>query len=162
MVLHHENSRFYPGKVNGFGRCGICRSDLQTGKTVADITAFARMASVGHASLAGKWKSLSRVSFCKYQKPVRYLELENVGTRHHWERITPEQERQREEFSRQALSVHPAPRLPPSGELIVAGYVVTKHFSVFMDSIDGVGKVKYDLKAKKISFTEGSGEVIWK
>ena len=30
----------------------------------------------------------------------------------------------------------------PSGELIVAGYVVTKHFSVFMDSIDAVGKIK--------------------
>lgn len=28
----------------------------------------------------------------------------------------------------------------PSGELIVAGYVVTKHFSVFMDSIDSVVK----------------------
>lgn len=50
----------------------------------------------------------------------------------------------------------------PSGELIVAGYVVTKHFSVFMDSIDAVGKIKYDLKAKKISFTEGRGEAIWK
>jgi dipeptidyl aminopeptidase/acylaminoacyl peptidase len=98
----------------------------------------------------------------KYRKPVRYLELENVGTRSHWGRITPEQERQREEFSRQALSVHPAPRLPSSGELIVAGYVVTKHFSVFMDSIDAIGKIKYNLKARKISFTKGRGKVIWK
>ena len=38
----------------------------------------------------------------------------------------------------------------------------TKHFSVFMDSIDAVGKIKYNLKARKISFTKGHGEVIWK
>lgn len=34
-------------------------------------------------------------------------------------------------------------------------------YSVFMDSINVVGKIKYDLKAKKISSTKGRGEVIW-
>jgi hypothetical protein len=98
----------------------------------------------------------------KYRKPIQYLELENVGTRDHWGRITPEQEKQRKEFGRQALKDHPAPQLPSSGKLIVAGYVVTKHFTVFMNSIDAVGKIKYDLKKRKISFIKGNGKVIWK
>ncbi|MGV8096564.1 MAG: alpha/beta hydrolase family protein [Mangrovibacterium sp.] len=98
----------------------------------------------------------------KYRKPIQYLELENVGTRDHWGRITPEQEKQRKEFGRQALKDHPTPQLPSSGKLIVAGYVVTKHFTVFMNSIDDVGKIKYDLKKRKISFIKGNGKVIWK
>ncbi|MDR1115778.1 MAG: prolyl oligopeptidase family serine peptidase [Tannerella sp.] len=96
------------------------------------------------------------------QKQAEYLELENVGTRSHWGRITPEQERQKEEFGKRALTRHPVPKLPAKGELIVAGYIVTKHFSVFMDSIDSVGKIKYNLEKREISFLKGSGKVIWK
>lgn len=98
----------------------------------------------------------------EYGKTIQYLELENVGTRDHWGRITPEQEKQRAEFGREALKYHPAPQLPPSGELIVAGYVVTKQFTVFMNSIDAVGKIKYDLQKRKVSFIEGRGKIIWK
>ncbi|MDR0574055.1 MAG: prolyl oligopeptidase family serine peptidase [Tannerella sp.] len=98
----------------------------------------------------------------KRKKQVEYLELEHVGTRNHWGRITPEQEKQKEEFGKRALTPHPAPGLPAKGELIVAGYVVTKHFSVFMDSIDSVGKIKYNLKKRKVSFVKGHGKVIWK
>lgn len=97
----------------------------------------------------------------KHRKPIQYLELENVGTRNHWERITPEQKKQREELQRQALKYHPTPQLAPSGKLIVPGYIVTKHFTVFMNSIDSVGIIKYDLKKRKISFIEGTGKVIW-
>ena len=98
----------------------------------------------------------------EYGKSIQYLELEDVGTRDHWGKITPEQEKQREEFGRQARKYHPAPPLPSSGKLIVAGYVVTKHFAVFMDSIDDVGKINYNLKRHKVSFTEGCGRVLWK
>jgi len=98
----------------------------------------------------------------KLKKQVTYLELENVGTRNHWGRITPEQEKQREKIRKQALQSHPVPELPQKGELIVAGYVVTKHFSVFMDSIDSVGKIKYNLKKREISFIKGKGKVSWK
>ena len=98
----------------------------------------------------------------KHRKNVHYLELMQVGTRDHWGRITPEQETQKKEIEKSALKYHPAPQLPPKGELVVAGYVVTKHFSVFMDSIDSVGKIKYNLKKRKISFIAGSGEVVWK
>jgi dipeptidyl aminopeptidase/acylaminoacyl peptidase len=98
----------------------------------------------------------------KLKKQMEYLELENVGTRNHWGRITPEQEKQKEEFGKRALAPHPAPELPAKGKLIVAGYVVTKHFSVFMDSIDSVGKIKYNLKKRKASFVKGRGKIIWK
>lgn len=37
------------------------------------------------------------------------------------------------------------PTLPPSGSLIVAGYVKTGRFEVILDSIDHVGRVDYDL-----------------
>lgn len=98
----------------------------------------------------------------KYKKQVEYIELEDVGARSHWGRITPEQEKLKEELGKRALKPHSIPELPAKGNLIVAGYVVTKHFSVFMDSIDSVGKIKYNLKKKKISFAEGNGKVIWK
>lgn len=98
----------------------------------------------------------------KFHKPVKYLELKNVGTRNHWGNITPDQEKQKEALSALALEKHPEPQLPTKGELIVAGYVVTKHFSVFMDSIDQVGKIKYNLKKQKITFSEGNGKIIWK
>jgi pimeloyl-ACP methyl ester carboxylesterase len=97
----------------------------------------------------------------KYKKDIEYLELENVGTRSHWGRITIEQEKQKNKLEKRALKYHPVPELPEKGELIVAGYVVTKHFSVFMDSIDSVGKIKYNLKKRKISFVDGAGTVTW-
>lgn len=98
----------------------------------------------------------------KYKKDVHYLELENVGTRDHWGRITPEQEKEKEEFGERALACHPEPHLKTKGELIVAGYVVTRYFSVFMDSIDSVGRIRYDLKKRKIKFLDGSGRISWK
>lgn len=97
----------------------------------------------------------------KHAKPIQYLELENVGTGDHWGRITPAQEKQKEAFCKLALACHPGLQLPSSGELTVAGYVVTKHFQVFMNSISKVGEIRYDLEKKTIVFTEGEGKVIW-
>jgi pimeloyl-ACP methyl ester carboxylesterase len=95
-------------------------------------------------------------------KKINYLELENVGTRDHWGRITPGQNKQKKALEEKALQYHPVPELPIQGKLIVAGYVVTKYFEVFMDSIDSVGKIEYDLTNRKITFTEGGGKIIWK
>jgi pimeloyl-ACP methyl ester carboxylesterase len=97
----------------------------------------------------------------KFSKQVTYLELKNTGTGNHWGNITPEQENERKKFGLRALERHPAPQLPPEGELTVAGYAVTKYFSVFMDSIDSVGKIKYNIKNKKITFLKGKGKIIW-
>jgi pimeloyl-ACP methyl ester carboxylesterase len=98
----------------------------------------------------------------KYKKTVEYLELEHVGTREHWGRITPEQEKLKAELGKRALRPHPVPELPPKGKLIVAGYIVTGHFSVFMDSIDSVGTIKYNLKKREVSFVRGTGKIIWR
>lgn len=97
----------------------------------------------------------------KYHKPVKYLELKNVGTRNHWGNIIPEQEKKREVLNALALEKHPAPQLAAKGELVVAGYVVTKHFSIWMESIDQVGKIKYNLNKRKITFSEGNGKIVW-
>ena len=98
----------------------------------------------------------------KFRKNVHYLELKNVGDRGHWGKITLEQEAQKKEHENGALKYHPAPQMPLKGKLIVAGYVVTKHFTVTMDSIDQVGKIKYDLKKRKITFVKGKGKVNWR
>ena len=98
----------------------------------------------------------------KNRKKVHYLELENVGDRNHLGKITPEQEAQKKEFEETALKYHPAPQLTSKGTLVVAGYVVTRYFSVWMDSIDSVGKIKYNLKKREVTFIEGDGKFIWK
>ena len=43
----------------------------------------------------------------------------------------------------------------------MGGYVVTKHFSVFLDSIDSVGEVTYDLQKHQAEITRGNGRIIW-
>ena len=94
-------------------------------------------------------------------KQVTYLELPGVGTRDHWGNITPEQLEQRRALTRKALSPHPVPELPQKGTLVVGGYVVTKHFSVVLDSIDSVGEVTYDLQKHQAEITRGNGRIIW-
>ena len=95
-------------------------------------------------------------------KQITYLELKGVGTREHWGNSTVEQTEQRMALERKALEYHSVPQLPQKGKLIVAGYVVTKYFSVFMDSIDSVGEISYNLKKHKIKFIQGEGRVVWK
>lgn len=94
-------------------------------------------------------------------KEVYYLELEHVGTRSHWGNITEEQELARSEFSCKGLASKKPPQLPDKGELLVPGYLVTKYFSVFLDSIDSVGLIKYDIKRHKIRFKKGKGKIYW-
>jgi pimeloyl-ACP methyl ester carboxylesterase len=94
-------------------------------------------------------------------KQVKYLELKKVGTRSHWGNITEEQLAQKNEVTIQGLKSRKPPELPSKGRLIVAGYIVTKHFSVFLDSIDSVGIIKYNIKRRKIRFFKGQGTVKW-
>ncbi len=94
-------------------------------------------------------------------KEIHYLELKNVGTRSHWGKITREQEIEKREFQANALSYKSPPVLPEKGRLIVAGYIVTKHFSVFLNSINSVCEIEYDQLQKKVKFIDGKGEIIW-
>lgn len=97
----------------------------------------------------------------KYGKEVHFKEFPNVGTRRHWGNITPEQSKERDDFQKTGLQKRNPPELPDKGEFIVAGYLVTKKFSVFLNSVDSVGRIRYDLKKKKIEFLEGSGTISW-
>ncbi len=98
-----------------------------------------------------------------YNKTIEYLELRNVGTRAHWGNITREQMDKKLAFTERALTHYKRmPELPTQGELTVAGYVVTRHFSVFLDSIDMIGRVTYDLNSRQIHFEQGSGQVTWR
>lgn len=94
-------------------------------------------------------------------KDVRYLEFKNVGTRMHWGNMTAAQEKEKQDFQQTGLEKKGPPVLPNEGVFVVAGYLVTKNFSVFLDSIDSVGKIKYNIKKKEIEFINGHGTIIW-
>ncbi|MEO1011604.1 MAG: prolyl oligopeptidase family serine peptidase [Bacteroidota bacterium] len=97
----------------------------------------------------------------KMGKKVDYIELQGVGTRKHWGNIAPEQERLKAQQQEKGLREHPTPKLKAKGELLVPGFVVTKHFSVFMDSIDHIGLITYNLPKSEIAFSKGKGKVVW-
>lgn len=80
---------------------------------------------------------------------VSYYELEGVGNRNHMGNATQEQ---REILDRLALEnrvTHKTPvTIPQSGSFCVHGYLVTKKFEVWLDSIDKVADLTYDLSTK--------------
>jgi pimeloyl-ACP methyl ester carboxylesterase len=94
-------------------------------------------------------------------KKVEYLELKGVGTRDHYGNITEKQKLEVEQFKAKGLSKHPVPVLLQKGKFIVAGYLVTKYFTVFLDSIDKVAEIEYNIKKKSVKFISGKGTVTW-
>lgn len=93
-------------------------------------------------------------------KPVTYLELKGVGTRDHLGNITPALRAEIAAVGARALQSHThAPVLPRRGLLVVPGFVRTKAFTVFMDSIDAVGLVAYDLDRNEIMLIKGEGRI---
>ena len=53
--------------------------------------------------------------------------------------------------------------IPEKGEMVVCGYLVTKHFSVFLNSVDDVATLSYDLKNNSVSVSgvpEGSYKIV--
>ena len=98
----------------------------------------------------------------KLDKEIHYLELKNVGTKDHWGNITKDQELEKERFRSKALEFRAPPKLHEKGRLIVSGYVVTKHFSVFMDSVNSIGLIKYNLRNNQIKLLKGKGKIVWK
>jgi len=80
---------------------------------------------------------------------VTYHEMAGVGDhRLHNANETKAHQTSRVRTSEAFLRAHQEPpALPPSGSLVVAGYVKTARFEVILDSIDRVGRVDYDLAA---------------
>jgi len=89
---------------------------------------------------------------------VRYDELLGVGAANHWDQATDEQLSHIFSQSDRNRIEHAEPvRLQPKGKLVVGGYVITKHFSVVLDSIDRTATVDYDLSAGTIAVTSETG-----
>lgn len=85
---------------------------------------------------------------------VRYDELPGVGAKHHWDGATDEQLAAIFAASDRNRLEHRRPvELPPQGRLIVGGYVVTKRFSVTLDSLDQVAALDYDLRTDTFAVT---------
>ena len=81
---------------------------------------------------------------------IEYYELKGVGTRSHLGNITPNQRTEMERRARANLMEHTMPPvLPRKGKLMVAGYLVTKEFSVVLDSVDKTAELEYDLETEK-------------
>ncbi|WP_053374399.1 alpha/beta hydrolase family protein [Paenibacillus sp. FJAT-27812] len=97
---------------------------------------------------------MQRVMDLGQQERVSYLELEGVGTREHWGNATEEQMRQMRELSEQNRRKYNVPiEIPATGVFTVAGYLITKEFSVILNSLDKVAQVIYDLQKNEFKVT---------
>ncbi len=88
---------------------------------------------------------------------ITYRELAGVGDHDHWGKATDEE---RTLVARESEENRKRNRIPLSiprrGTMIVGGYLVTKEFSVFLNSIDAVARLDYDLDAERFSVTDTS------
>lgn len=97
---------------------------------------------------------MERVRELGFSSRVSYLELEGVGTREHWGNATEEQMQQMKELSEQNRRKYDVPiEIPVSGVFTVAGYLITKEFSVVLDSLDKLAQVTYDLQKNEFKVT---------
>ena len=84
---------------------------------------------------------------------MHYDELVNVGDQAHWGKANADQMNivaLAPELLR--LRNRKPVFLPAKGELVVAGYVYTKHFRLMLCDIGKVARIRYDLINKKIEF----------
>lgn len=83
---------------------------------------------------------------------INYWEIPDVGGADHWTNGTPEFFKKLDKFRKDNLVCHTTPvNIPEKGEMTVCGYLVTKHFSVFLNSVDDVATLSYDLKNNSVS-----------
>lgn len=94
---------------------------------------------------------------------VELMTLQGVGTRDHYGNITETQMAQMKRACRENLEKHTEPiEIPPTGKFVVAGYLVTKRFSVFLPSLDKVDIVEYDLSFKSATLKNSKdARIIW-
>ena len=77
---------------------------------------------------------------------LTYLKLHGVGGADHFSHITPEGMEQVRAFCDNERRKHMKPiRIPRKGAMVVAGYLVTKEFSVILKDKNKVARVCYDL-----------------
>lgn len=99
---------------------------------------------------------MNRIRELGLSNRVQYLELAGVGTREHWGNASNEQMTQMQELSEyNRMRNSTAIEIPNKGSFIVAGYLITKKFSVVLNSLDEVAVVHYDLNNKEFNVTGG-------
>ncbi len=100
---------------------------------------------------------------CGKSDLVTLLTLDGVGTREHYGNISEEQMAEMKRLCRENLETHTIPvNIPPKGKFVVAGYLVTKHFSVFLSSLNQIDIAEYDLTTKKISLQKSKdAKIVW-
>lgn len=81
---------------------------------------------------------------------VRYMEVPRVGGGDHFENITEKQMKQMNNFIENDRSKYrKAVQIPRKGEMQIGGYLFTKEFSVILEDINKVARVRYDLDNKE-------------
>ncbi len=90
---------------------------------------------------------------------ITYMELKGKGGQDHWTNATDEDKREMEIFREKNRKEHRHPiTIPRKGKMKVCGYLVTKEFSVFCDSLDRVGNIMYNLDEESFEYI-GNGDV---
>ena len=80
---------------------------------------------------------------------VTYLELAGVGGSSHFENASPADLAQIDDLSARNITRHKKrPLLDRKGKLLVAGYLVTRHFTIFLENLGTVAFLDYDLDRK--------------
>lgn len=88
------------------------------------------------------------------KKLIQYDELPGVGTQSHWGNATASDMDRVNTNSERNRQMHRKPvTLPRSGSLVIAGYLVTKYFSIHLDSMDKVALLEYDLDQQTFRLT---------
>ena len=76
---------------------------------------------------------------------IKFLKFENAGGQDHWDNMTNEDLKFMSETCKSERANHFKPiDIPNEGEMTVGGYLVTKKFEIFLNSIDKVAHIKYD------------------
>ncbi|MEI6423608.1 MAG: prolyl oligopeptidase family serine peptidase [Lentisphaerota bacterium] len=84
---------------------------------------------------------------------VRLQEFPGVGAPDHFSDMTEEMNKLRKKLiAEHHLRNSQAPRLPESGEFVVAGYLKTSRFEVSLESVDQVALLHYDLPRQNFAF----------
>ncbi len=94
---------------------------------------------------------------------IKLIALHGVGDKDHCGNATKRQMALIPRNCRKNVQEHKQViNIPPEGEFVVAGYLVTKHFAVFAD-IDKVFKIKYNLREKTVKAVDKNYpfKVVW-
>lgn len=80
-----------------------------------------------------------------------YMELPAVGGSGHLDGVTDRQKQQICLQSEELRRKHRTPvRLPETGTMTVGGYLITRWFRIFLEPLDSVAVVRYDLRQKTL------------